>query len=379
MSKVHWLIGAALTMLVAGPAMSQEKAEPAKAAFGVIRIEGQPAMQFQQMGPNVTVHRVESGEPITVQASGDGNVMFFGPGAQVGKYWLGVQCSPVPPALRSHVTLPEKQGLLVIAVSKDSPAAKAGLAQYDILLRVGDKPVDEPRDLVSLVEAAKEAKMKIDVIRGGKPKTIEVAPAKRPVEATASAGHLEVQVPEQGDWNTVEKWLEGTAQGQGAPRGPFQFRVFGPGAIVPKEGWAPKPLPPNTNINIMKENDQPAKITVKSGDKKWDVTEKELDKLPADIRPHVEQMLGHGVFGIIGAATVPPGMSGGLSGSGTMQLPPMTPPGMMQGQPFPGNMPQSMEKRLDEMNRRMDQLFKMMEELNQGRTPPPAAEHHEEK
>ena len=80
----------------------------------------------------------------------------------------------MPAALRSHLTLPEKQGLLVLSVPKDSPAAKAGVAQYDILLRVGGKPLADPRDLLAAVEAAKETKLKIDLIRGGKPKTIEV-------------------------------------------------------------------------------------------------------------------------------------------------------------------------------------------------------------
>jgi hypothetical protein len=50
------------------------------------------------------------------------------------------------------------------------------------------------------------------------------------------------------------------------------------------------------------------------------------------------------------------------------------PPGTMQVQPSPGLDPQ-LEKRFDEMDRRMDQLLKMMEELRDGRTPP----HHAEK
>ena len=58
------------------------------------------------------------------------------------------------------------------------------------------------------------------------------------------------------------------------------------------------------SIVISKEGDQPAKIVVKRGDEKWEVTEKELDKLPADVRPHVEHMFGHG--GLIGASSTTP-------------------------------------------------------------------------
>ena len=55
---------------------------------------------------------------------------------------------------------------------------------------------------------------------------------------------------------------------------------------------------------------------------------------------------------------------------------------MMPSPPFPGNPDQQMmEKRFDEMNRRMDQLFKMMEELSEGHdhAAAKAPEHHAEK
>ena len=63
--------------------------------------------------------------------------------AATGEYWLGVECLPVMPALRAQLNLPEKQGLLVAAVMPDSPAAKAGIKQHDVLLRVGEKPLAE--------------------------------------------------------------------------------------------------------------------------------------------------------------------------------------------------------------------------------------------
>ena len=133
------------------------------------------------------------------------------------------------------------------------------------------------------------------------------------------------------------------------------------------------------SVAISKEGDQPAKITVHRGNDKWEVTEKDLDKLPADVRPFVEQMLGHGMVGVVGGA-VPPMMSGGFSaGGGTFQLP-APPAGMTQPQPFPGSPDrQMMEKRFDEMNRRMDQLFKMMEEFSEGHGQHAAPEQHEEK
>jgi hypothetical protein len=389
MLRNQWLIGAALAMLAAAPALAQQPvADPSQAdaraiheqAVGpdggsTIRIEGPAGFEFQQVGPNVTFRRAGGiNAPFATALIG---------AAPLGKYWLGVHCSPVPAMLRSHVTLPEKQGLVVLQVTPGSPAAKVGIAQYDVLVRVGGKPLADPRDLLAAVEAAKETKLKIELIRSGKPQTIEVTPAKRPAQV-AGAG---AQMPEQGDWSTIENWLEGMARGQAGAGAnpPVQFRVFGPGAIVPNNVLIPKPLPTNMSVAITKEGNEPAKIKIQRGNDKWEITEKDLDKLPADVRPFVEQMLGRGMVGTVGGA-VPPGMFGGFSSSGaggmasggTFQMT-VPPPGTMQVQPFPGGMDQQMEKRFEEMNRRMDQLFKMMEELNGGHAQHATPEHQEEK
>ena len=368
MSKSHWLMAATLAMFIAAPAMSQQPVmDPSQADARIIHEQltgGQeaevlPAVTVRQAGGTIAANSpLLIGEPI--------------------KFWLGIYCSPVPPALRSHVTLPEKQGVLAQVITKESPAAKAGIAQYDILLRAGGKPLVEPRDLAAAVDAAKDTKLKIDLIRGGKPRTIEVTPAKRPDSVPGAS----VQMPEQADWNTIESWLENMmpAQGGPGPQPPAQFRIFHPGAIVPRNMLAQKPLPTNMSVVVTKEGNQPAKITVKRNNDTWEVTEKDLDKLPADVRPFVEQMLGRGMVGVVGGAV--PSMPGGISGSvggGNFQF--NLPQGMMPPQPLPGNPDQQMEKRFDEMNRRMDQLFKMMEELTEGHghAAPKPPEHQAEK
>ena len=237
------------------------------------------------------------------------------PPAEPSEYWLGIECLPVPGALRAQLSLPEKQGLLVEGIAPNSPAAKAGIERYDILLRAGDKPLTEPRELVEAVQAAKDAKLAIELIRGGQHKTIEATPAKRPDEARRPLGMM----PAPGDWETMQKWIDqmqrtpGSEEGES--RGPLHFRLLRPGAILPPGAFVDveSPLPPNMSISVSKEADQPAKIVVKRGNDKWEITEKELDKLPADVRPHVEHMLGHG--GLIGAleddaVATPPGVPG---------------------------------------------------------------------
>jgi S1-C subfamily serine protease len=52
----------------------------------------------------------------------------------------------------SAMALPREPGILVVGVLPDSPAAKAGLKRGDILLKVDDKEVDGPAELVAAVE-----------------------------------------------------------------------------------------------------------------------------------------------------------------------------------------------------------------------------------
>jgi hypothetical protein len=270
--------------------------------------------------------------------------------AAPGEYWLGIQVLLVPQAVRDQLGLPEKQGLLVEAIVPDSPAAKAGIARHDVLLRAGDKTLTEPRELVQVIEATKEAKLKIDLIHGGKPKSVEATPTKRPDEARRQSA---IALP--GDWETMQKWLEQMSSGEpgGAERLPMRLRIFHPGAIVPNDAFTPAPLPPDMSVVISKKGDHPAKIVVKRGDKTLEVTEKELDKLPADIRPHVERMLGRGMFGVVG-------------GSPSIDVVPKVEPGD-QTQPRRGpGMLERMEKRFDDLNRRMDKLIQAMEAMADG-------------
>jgi membrane-associated protease RseP (regulator of RpoE activity) len=285
------------------------------------------------------------------------------PPAEPSDYWLGIECYPVPAMVQAQLKLPERQGLLVDRVAPNSPAAKAGIEQYDILLRAGDKVLAEPRDLVRTVQAAKEAKLTIELIRGGQHQTIEAVPAKRPEEARRPLGAM----PAPGDWETMQKWLDQMRREQGVDegdgRGPMHFRLLRPGAILPN-ALAELPLPGNMSISVSKEGDQPAKIVVKRGDEKWEVTEKELDKLPADVRPHVEHMLGHG--GLVGALeravpAPPPGVHND--------------PAHIAPEPWEGRL----EKRLEAMDRRIERLLRAVEEMTGSHAQPKAPEEHGDK
>ena len=286
------------------------------------------------------------------------------------KYWLGIQCSPVPPALRSHLSLPEKQGVLVAAVVKDSPAAKAGLAQYDVLLRAGGKPLAEPRDLLAAIDAAKETKLKIDLIRGGKPKTIEVTPAKRPEQIGGPA------LADQADWNTVEKWLEGMKSGEESGLLPLQFHFARPGMILPKDVLdSQAALPGNMSVvdhQARRSAGEDRRQTRRSkmgdnGERTRQAAGRRSAARRADARPQRVRCCRRAAR--IGHDSAGPDASlddarPDASAVGTFSAP-APPPGMMLPQPFPGGLDPRLEKRFDEIDRRMDKLFKMMEKMSQ--------------
>jgi hypothetical protein len=141
----------------------------------------------------------------------------------------------------------------------------------------------------------------------------------------------------------------GAMQGMPRPNGPmqFNFRSFGPGVIVGSDPFAG--IPNGVSINIQKQNDKPAHITVQRGDDKWEITGDDteaLKKLPDDLRPAVERML-HGGGG---------GFGGAMGGAGNLRMPNF-PQGPGMGPGFDGNQMREqlerMEKRLNELQQRM--------------------------
>jgi hypothetical protein len=104
--------------------------------------------------------------------------MFSGP---ISKFYLGVNCEPVSEALRAQLKLADDQGLIVIAVSDESPAAKSGIERHDILLYANDSAVSSLQELAKVVDEVGEqdGEVSISLLRGGEEKSVKVKPAKR--------------------------------------------------------------------------------------------------------------------------------------------------------------------------------------------------------
>jgi serine protease Do len=89
---------------------------------------------------------------------------------------LGVAIAPghVAKRLRRAVGLPEADGLLIRDVTEDSPAARAGLAQGDLIVAAGTGPVRTVDDLYGALEAARGGALELQILRGADERTIQV-------------------------------------------------------------------------------------------------------------------------------------------------------------------------------------------------------------
>ena len=82
---------------------------------------------------------------------------------------LGVEVVAVEAPLRAHLDLKEKQGVVVANVPEDGAAAKAGLKQHDIIVRLNDEVIEGAEKFNELVAAQQGKAVKFQIVRQGKP------------------------------------------------------------------------------------------------------------------------------------------------------------------------------------------------------------------
>jgi S1-C subfamily serine protease len=90
---------------------------------------------------------------------------------------LGIAIAPghVARRLRRAVGLPDADGLLIREVAEDSPAARAGVAQGDLIVAAAGHPVNTPDDLFDALQSAGGGTIELSVVRGTDERTIQVA------------------------------------------------------------------------------------------------------------------------------------------------------------------------------------------------------------
>ncbi len=111
----------------------------------------------------------------------------------VTRGYLGVEAQAVSPGIAKAMNLPsvtgEDRGALVASVQPDSPASHSDLQPGDVIRAVNGDKVANPRDLareVAMVSPGSSAKL--DVVRDGSSRTVDVTVGTMPGTQTASNG-----------------------------------------------------------------------------------------------------------------------------------------------------------------------------------------------
>lgn len=117
-----------------------------------------------------------------------------GPGAP-GSY-LGVQLQAMTDELREVFKVPAGQGVIIVKVAQNSPAAKAGLQVGDVIGRMGDKTIADSADVqrgLNFYEAGET--VAFEIIRNRVPQTISVVLGQPPIAEEPSAGAEQPPAP----------------------------------------------------------------------------------------------------------------------------------------------------------------------------------------
>ncbi|MDP9162649.1 MAG: Do family serine endopeptidase, partial [Pseudomonadota bacterium] len=104
-------------------------------------------------------------------------------GQKVSRGYLGVGLQPLDENIAASLGLPKDQGEIVRSVQPGDPAARAGLQQGDVIVRVGGQQVTPDQTVSYLIANTPVGnRVPVEIIRDGRHQTIVVIPAQRPTE-----------------------------------------------------------------------------------------------------------------------------------------------------------------------------------------------------
>ena len=226
--------------------------------------------------------------------------------------WLGVHVAEVSELVASQLGLTPGMGLAIEHIVPGSPAAEAGLKQYDILIKLDDQNLINAKQLVVLVRSRKAGeKVTVEYIRGGQTQFTEAVIADRISQEEVSHDfHYEVNdedlVIELGadpvvidrkiaeKMNPVEKGALASAMAKGKATDLKQgmrtslFFVENSNLVLSDDSGTYNLRSMDGKKRLVVLN--PEGDTIYKGDLE---TEKSIEELPEEIREKVKEMTGH--------------------------------------------------------------------------------------
>ena len=100
---------------------------------------------------------------------------------KVVRPWLGISVQDLTSEMAEQFQVKEKEGVVVAQVHQGTGAEKAGLTSGDIIKSVDDKSIKNTSELIKEIQKKKVGqKVKLSVVREGKPTTIEITTTAMP-------------------------------------------------------------------------------------------------------------------------------------------------------------------------------------------------------
>ena len=100
---------------------------------------------------------------------------------KVTRGYLGVNIQTITPALAESFSLKNNKGALIADIVPNSPAAKAGLKEGDVVTALNGQPVTDANSLKNQVSAfSPGTKLNLEILRDGKTDTVAATTAERP-------------------------------------------------------------------------------------------------------------------------------------------------------------------------------------------------------
>jgi len=140
---------------------------------------GGPVLNADGQLLGINTNRLGEGFYLAIPADEalQGRAEALGRGESAASPRLGVAIAPghVARRLRRAVGLPDADGLLIREVTQDTPAARAGLAQGDLIVTAAGQPIRTPDDLFDALQGAGGGTIELTIIRGTDERAIQVA------------------------------------------------------------------------------------------------------------------------------------------------------------------------------------------------------------
>ncbi len=194
LSKLALLLASAAVSLAAEARNFAADPAPSDASPGVttfLRVSSDVVAGAADNGPRFRVLQAAPA-PGANPNVGPGGVVLAPAAQNFPPVWIGVRCTPLPESLAAHIG---NKGLMVANILVNSPADRAGLVQYDVILRLNGRAIESAEGLIDAVgQLGADKTGELEIIRGGKEMKLSIQPAARSAAGDAQFKYHEPDV-----------------------------------------------------------------------------------------------------------------------------------------------------------------------------------------